>query len=366
LILKFLEESGGYKKLGYFLIVLFLFLEIASRLIYHYGRKIPQITGGVQFVRYLMHGEGNFTGPIESRPYGLYWNRPNYIRKGYQQTDINGFRFKGYDVSICKSRTRIMVYGGSTTFSDHVLSDPKQAWTYILEELFKENGKDIEVVNCGLNYAMTSELASHFFFEGAHFSPDYVILHGPGNDSLPIATGDETRDYRGTRESRQLFPRPFEPFLLKFSGIIRIFYCLLFRQYMFAKLEPIAWDSPTIQNARLLESDLTSFKNNVKNFVGVCIQRNIKVVLIDFLQANKETLEKLKPGLSEGLISINLKMSGYFKELAAENPMQIHHVELQNSAFSANDFFDSCHLMASGEKVKASLIYDQIENFIDF
>lgn len=341
-----------------------ILLESIARVIYLLGKYFPQIAGGVQYVEFLKNGRDKFTGPIEPRPYGLYWNRPNYFRKGFQQTDSNGFRFKGYDVNINKSKKRILAYGGSTTFSDHVFKDPTKCWTFLLENTFQENGYGIEVVNCGLNYALTNELSSHLFFEGTHFNPDFVLLHGPGNDSLPVAIGDTTHDYRKTRKSKAITPRTFEPRMLQISAISRLAYCLMFREYVFAHLEPESWDPVGIQNERMKYSDLSSFKNNVRNFVGICLSRNIKVILVDFLQNDSEKIEFYKPGLSEGMISIVDKMNEFFNIMARENEENILHVRFSSNAFNSSDFYDTCHLTEIGEAKKAKIIYAAIREFV--
>lgn len=346
------------------LILIVISLELLARVIYRFGRSIPQIAGGVQYVEFLRRGYEEFTGPIESRPYCLFWNRPNYFRNDFQQTDSNGFRYKGYDVNLEKSRRRILAYGGSTTFSNHVFADPRKCWTFLLEKFFEENGEEIEVVNCGLNYGLTSELSSHLFFEGTHFSPDFVILHGPGNDTLPISIGDTTHDYRQTRKSNALTPRRFEPRLLHISAIARVFYCLMFREYIFARLEPEYWDSVKVQNDRLKNSDISAFKNNVRNFVGICLARNIRVILIDFLQNSPENLEILKPGLSEGMVSIIERMNNFFSILASEHHGKVLYVRLPNNEFHSSHFSDICHLTEEGEKKKARLIFDSIQDYV--
>lgn len=358
------KRKASLMNLMFSLILIFASLELSAKVIYRFGRRIPQIAGGVQYVEFLRRGREEFTGPIESRPYALFWNRPNYFRKGFQQTDSNGFRYKGYDVKIEKSRRRVLAYGGSTTFSNHVFADPQKCWTFLLEKFFEENGNEIEVVNCGLNYGLTTELSSHLFFEGTHFSPDFVILHGPGNDTLPISIGDTTYDYRRTRKSRALNSRSFEPGLLRLSAIARIFYCFMFREYIFAELEPEQWDSVEVQNDRLRTSDLSAFKNNVRNFVGVCLIQNIRVILVDFLQNSPENLETLKPGLSESMVSIVDKMNEFFSTLASEHKGQVLHVPLSNKEFQGSHFSDICHLTEEGEERKARLIFNSIRDFV--
>jgi hypothetical protein len=347
-----------------YLFFILILLELIIRIFYHRLAQLPQVTAGVQFVNYLRGKGSAFTGPIESRPYSLYWNRPNHVRKGFKQTDANGFRFKGYDVLRAKSSKRILCYGGSTTYSDHVFKNPSDCWPHLLENRLKASYQDFEVVNCGLNYAMTTELVSHLIFEGVHFNPDFVILHGPGNDLLPVAIGDQTLDYRNTRKSTNLQARFFEPVLLNIFCSVRLIYARMLRENTFAELEPPIWPSPDTQNLRLLNNPLTSFKSNVRTFVDVCVSRGIKVVLVNFVQNHEEQLEMMRPGLSSGMLNIVARMNDYFNELARQNPTDVLHVNLVSVDFSPTDFVDICHLNQVGEIKKADLIFSGIFEFV--
>jgi hypothetical protein len=337
---------------------------VISRIVYRYSSKFPQIIGGIQFVEYLRGKNEVFTGPAESRPYTLFWNRPNYSRKGFQQTDANGFRYKGYNVALAKSSKRILCYGGSTTYSDHILKNPKECWPHLLEDALRESSKPFEVVNCGLNYGLTSELLSHLIFEGVHFSPDFVILHGPGNDSMPIAVGDETFDYRQTRKSKNLFPRFFEPALLNLSGFARVIYARMLRENTPVILEPANWPDAKIQNDRMMNSELIAFKSNVESFVDVCVSRGIKVILVDFVQNHTDQLELLRPGMSAGMVSIVERMNNQFEEMVGKYPNSILHVQLNSQDFGVSDFEDLCHLNKSGEQKKANLIFKSTVDFL--
>jgi hypothetical protein len=219
-------------------------------------------------------------------------------------------------------------------------------------------------VNCGLNYGLTPELLSHLIFEGLHFTPDIVILHGPGNDSLPIAVGDHSFDYRNTRSSTNLYPRFFEPVLLDMSAVVRLIYARMMRESTPVKLEPNTWPDSKLQNDRLTNSQLEAFKSNVKTFVDVCISRGIKVVLVDFVQNHAEQLELLRPGMSTGMISIVEKMNSYFEEVSKSNPGTVLHVRLDSEDFEVGDFVDLCHLNKVGENKKAELIFKQVSEFV--
>ena len=346
-----------------FLVTIVIF-DACCRLIYRFANRFPQITGGVQFVEFLRGKGENFTGPIETRPYGLYWNRPNYFRKGFQQTDENGFRYKGYDVALTKTKTRVLCYGGSTTYSDHVLKNPQDCWPHMLESKFREIDIELEVINCGLNYGLTPELLSHFIFEGLHFEPDVIILHGPGNDTLPIALGDSSFDYRKTRRSLNLKPRFFEPKLLKISGFSRLVYARALRETVLVDLEPEFWPATQTQNHRLMHSEQVSFQNNVRTFSDICLSRGIKLILVDFVQNLPSELERMRPGLSAGMVESVLKMNNFFESIAKSNPGNVLHVPFIPNSFNASDFVDLCHLNLDGEMKKTEYIFTRIRKFV--
>jgi len=345
--------------------VTMVIIDTCSRLIYRFAHRFPQITGGVQYVEFLRGKGENFTGPIETKPYGLYWNRPNYFRKGFQQTDANGFRYKGYDVSLTKTKARVMCYGGSTTYSDHVLKNPDDCWPHKLERKFRENNVDIEVINCGLNYGLTSELLSHLIFEGVHFNPDFVILHGPGNDMMPIAIGDSSFDYRNTRKALNLKPRFFEPLLLNVCGLARILYARALRENALVSLEPDSWPDSETQNMRLLNSNQQAFQSNIQSFVDICLARGINVVLVNFIQNHREELEKMRPGMSVGMTCAVENMNNYFKKIALDKAGNVFTLDIDSKDFKITDFVDICHLNLEGEERKASLIFQGLLDIID-
>lgn len=340
--------------------------EFLSRYLFKHVHKIPQLAWGVDAVENIMFDKSGMKGQFSPRTYGLYWQAENYSVNGFKQTDSNGFRWKGYDVSKEKSTTRILAYGGSTTFSNYFLPNPKDSWPYILESKINadKNLKKVEVINAGLNYGMTSEILCHFIFEGSTFKPDILILHGPGNDMLPISSGDSTLDYRLTRRLRSTNARKFEKNILKFSGTLRMLYVIWLRGNDSIQLEPQEFDEISVQNDRLLSIEPIAFKNNVSTLVDICLQRNIKLVLIDFILAPEESLKKLKPGISTGMMVITEKMNGFFAQLASSYENQIIHIASTEFSLDEKFFGDTCHLFKDGEISKAETIYNKFRHFL--
>ena len=344
-----------------FILVIGTGLEFFSRNVYRNALNIPALKDGVVKVKYIL-GENPANGEqFQTIPYGLYWNGSNYSHLGFQQTDINGFRYKGYDIGE-KKKFRILVYGGSTTFSDYCIADPSKSWPELLERLILENdGRDIEIINAGLNYALTSELLSHYVFIGHSLQPDMIFLHGPGNDLLPISVGDSTMDYRATRKSLKWDVRQFERELLSKFGFLRVIYCYWLRKSQFLQLEPSGWDPIEIQNDRMLKTYPSAFKNNVESLVILCKERNTPLVLIDFLLNSLSAIERIKPGLSEGMIEINRKMNEIFHSISQTNS-NTSHIAFNQLDFPESHFVDTCHLNEEGELKKALIIYRELKH----
>lgn len=346
-------------------ITLLLVIEILSRLIYRFARKIPQLAWGVDPVENIRTGKRNNIGQFSVRTYGLYWQTSNYYSNGFKQTDSNGFRWKGYDVTKEKKEFRIIAYGGSTTFSNYFLPDPNDCWPHILErKLNSKSDKKYEVINAGLNYGMTPEILCHFIFEGSAFCPDLVILHGPGNDILPISVGDSTLDYRNTRQVFSSRGRKYEKLILNNCGIVRLIYAIWLRGSGLIQFEPEFSESVTVQSSRLTNQKPIAFENNVKTLVDICVQRGIRVVLIDFLLAPKESIESLKPGLAEGIIFATNEMNQIFRIIASSQPNFVHHIAESKFCIQKEDFGDTCHLYHRGEYSKAETIFNSIKELI--
>jgi len=103
-----------------------LFLECLSRLVVKKIHKVSRLKLGIEMSEFIASKSIyykkkntfiNVNKLFEPRPYGLYWNSGNFHENGQKQTDSNGFRYKGYNISKEKRLFRVLVYGGSTTFS---------------------------------------------------------------------------------------------------------------------------------------------------------------------------------------------------------------------------------------------------------
>lgn len=342
-----------------------MFLEFLCFSLYKYlaDKNFPR--RGVLAVKYIMSPDPNFLpGEYSPSPYILYRNKKNHFYMGLRQTDQNGYRWHGSELHLTPEgeEFRILCLGGSTTYSNHVTRDVEKSWCYQLEKKLNkvQHGK-IRVINAGLNYAMSSELLAEYVFHAQNFNPRIVIIHGPGNDSLPIANGDSTFDYGNTRRSLYFQKRRFEKTLLKFSSVLKMLYVIWLDRSSLVSLEPENMPPVEIQNERLKKSEFQQFKSNLENMLILMLSKEIKIILVPFLQASKNKIQEHHPGLSEGMVTANKKMSEIMKDFSDLNK-NVYYVDFTKFEFKDELFLDSCHLYNEGEELKAQIIYDFIKN----
>lgn len=341
-----------------------LCLEFLSRLVVKNIHKFPRLNLGVEVSEFIasksIHYKKNNVIDVnklfEPRPYGLYWNTANFHENKQKQTDSNGFRYKGYNISKEKSLFRVLVYGGSTTFSNHFISDPSKCWPYQAEKLInRELSHETEFINAGLNWATSAELLTHFIFEGKNFQPDLLIIEGPGNDALPISLGDFTPDYRNTRHSISWQVRKYESFWLNHFMTIKLFYIFWLRNQNILNLRPDKKLAREDRNQLLLNTYPHSYERNIETFIQLAQALDITVILIDFT-VNFNVIDDDKPGLSEGLSSHYSTMNGVLENLAKKNPKTVKHLSIPTNLFTNSDFADAVHLNQVGEDKKAEYI----------
>jgi lysophospholipase L1-like esterase len=253
---------------------------------------------------------------------------------------------------------KILILGGSTTFSDFHSDDFEDSWTHALGSILSAHnpGKEFRIFNAGLNAGMSSELLAHFVFEVQKISPDLVIIHGPGNDLLPMLLGDVSTDYRLTRRSIQFGRRPGERFLLRHIGLFRFVYSIWLSNISLSLFSTPNMPNISTQALNAIQLYPSQFKANLKMFVGICQAFEMKLLLVDFLQAPQPKLVQIWPELAESSIIAIEKMNSSMGDEASVHESGVYHLKFDSSLFHEDFFLDNCHLNTQGEKVKAKII----------
>ena len=277
-----------------------------------------------------------------------------------------GYRQGNPDTAVPKPAgcTRILVLGSSTTYSDAGAPSPQDAWPHRLQLTLASEftGSDeIEVVNAGLNYAMSPELLIHFLLVGLTLEPDIVVWEGPGNDWLPAAVGDTSSDYRETRSPGE-FPRPRfgEKTLVRLSGTARLLLGLWLRATRstgMISLEPrgIDWSSPAVAE-RISRDPYLPYRNHLTIVAEICTSREIPLLLVPFITGSEKSQSGSRPAplLAAQAVATN-RLNDIMSEVAANATGEVMYL---NSAASIPDalFVDGTHLNPEGEEVKARWI----------
>ena len=355
-------SATGYYSTVRNITILILMLEIASRALMPLIKKTKYFKSGYYITQSLSSDHFQLPGMFEHRPYSIYWNRPNYFRNGYRITNSLGYRFMGeYDPDNLSSNSfKILILGGSTTFSDFHSDDFEDSWTHRVGTIISAHNpdKDFRIFNAGLNAGMSSELLAHFVFEVQKISPDLVIIHGPGNDLLPILLGDVSTDYRLTRRIIQFGRRPGERFLLRHIGLFRFLYTIWLSNISLSFFSTPNMPSISTQAQNAIDLYPSQFAANLKMFVGICRAFEMKLLLVDFLQAPQPKLLQIWPDLAEASQIAIQKMNSSMEDEACVHKSGVYHVKFDSSLFHEDFFLDNCHLNAQGENVKAKVISD--------
>jgi hypothetical protein len=325
--------------------------------------SISSIRQGYRLMRMIVDEEEDLSlGMFQSKPYCLYWNRPFYEREGFQITNSLGYRFMGkFDPDFQTNPSiKVLILGGSTTFSDFHSNDYKDTWAFnfALNLARSLKHEDISIYNAGLNAGLSSELLSRFVFDFESISPDLVILHGPGNDMLPVLIGDETRDYELTRRVFQFGKRPGERFIVSKLAILQLIYTLWFSRIPASFLNTPTMPSISEQIQQIESTDLYQYRLNVSALVRLSKSIGSKLLLVDFLQAPLPKLKEIWPELAVSAISCVSKMNEVLQSQSTNGENQVFYLKLKVEDFRLEYFLDNCHLTTEGEHKKALIISD--------
>ena len=348
----------------------FLTLELFAYMAILKLRQILRYSGKFDLIDYIMNEDlERPEGKFETNPLSLYWNQPNRFKNGMKQNNGLGYRVtkNSFDSELeLNNLCDITILGSSVTYSDHVIENPFEAWPAIFEEEFgKLLNRKIRVFNGGLNYALSSELVSHFIFRGYTSNPKILIWEGPGNDFLPIACNDDTPDYRKTRFSLGFPRRRYESFMLRNSKILQIFYLFWLQNEHLISMEPKGLDLKYNKNLSeiLLKNDLKFFKHNLEILINFCKLRNIKLCLIPFCRPSSEKLKFFYPENFLALEIVNTQMNQLMAELSEINKDFVQYIPL-GDYFDDDCFVDSCHLAIEAEQLKAKYVANYLYDWI--
>lgn len=134
-------------------------------------------------------GRAIFIRPSKN-PQRIYEATPKASGYGWEtQIDINSYGFRGREYSLQKPANtfRIIVIGDSISFGNRLA--PEENYPTMLETLYQQAGKSVEVLNLSLGGYDTLQEVATLADIGLQFDPDLVIL-GYCNNDIGVASGN--------------------------------------------------------------------------------------------------------------------------------------------------------------------------------
>jgi lysophospholipase L1-like esterase len=339
-----------------------VFVGINLLSIYFYGRLLGGAKNAKIVIEQLLHPSSSLQVSDEfeiSHPYLLYQPKPNLVAYGFLQTNSQGYR--GPEIKEKASRLRILVLGGSTTWSPGV-KDPNKTWVAQFEKLFPKNS--IEVINAGLGYATSAELLARYMFKDRYLKPDVVIFHEGVNDIFPMWYPNYNPEYTHFRASgARPFIGPIEHLLLKMP----LFKYLYARDWASARIvyteDPYGWRQidNDVALARSTNGSLEGFERNLDLLIRTIKSDGAVPIIFGFLSNREESLSTNWPelvGKERALVVGLARTDQVMRDIAGR--YSIKFVDPQQWRFPPSVFIDFCHLNEDGEQIKAQVLFEAV------
>jgi len=297
-------------------------------------------------------------GYYSQHPYLYYTHRSGFVAFSNQQFNSLGHRNPEVTPEPEPNVVRILCIGGSTTVSFPYVQSPEEAWPRKLEILLQEKtGKQIEVINAGLNGGNSADLLAHYIFRNRYLKPHIVILHVGGNDANALLFPDYSPEYlhytKGWK-SAALAPRPFEHILLR-AYLIRCIYAFWLKDISLDTQigrHGIDQQKPEdcLKYAQLNEP--TGFRRNLDILVRTIIHDGAKPVIFPFVWAPEEVFRRNTYGAYyDSLVLAYNKNLAVMKEIAEKHNVKLS--RLPEGSIPSSLFNDFCHVGPPGEIIKA-------------
>jgi lysophospholipase L1-like esterase len=347
----------------------------------NYGSKLFYLSdgfqqkhqNGIRIVDYVQKKRADIYGEdsnIIPHPYLLYVNNPGYAAKGFVQHDSGGYRIVPQPERSGIARPiKILILGGSTSYSFPYVANPADSWPAVLQKLL---GPRYEVINAGLSSATTAELLAGYMFRHRYLKPDIVIIHEGGNDVVAMLYGNYNPEYTHMRAqgSRPVAGR-MDVLILKWGGWpARVIYAENWNS-MPTVFSSVPFNAvlggPTSETANEMASTSPTegFERNLS-----LLTRNIREdgaipVLFGFVQAQEKNLSRNRPDLvgREHAVVIGLDRN---LEVMQQIARQQNLLYLDPAKFKTDEnwFLDNCHLNETGEEAKAQFVLGELKTVL--
>lgn len=286
-------------------------------------------------------------------PYVNYGFKPNWTRPPVKtrtrEAHTNSLGYRGPEIEQPKpaDRYRIICLGGSTTYDDGVNDD--ETYPLRLQQFLREKlpGRDIEVINAGVNSYTTAENLANLSLRLLDLQPDAIVLYEGINDWRPRTYPNFDSAYFHYRKVWDGSTRHYEagPPGSEMAGGINPFI-----QY----INPPGQD--VVANARA--AGHAAFERNLVSMAGIAKAHGVDVVMVSNTIDEANPFVLAEPGLIDGIREHNevirkvcAEQGALFIDLDAKFPKG-------NAVPPGGLFVDPVHNNPAGSELKARIIAD--------
>lgn len=307
-------------------------------------------------------------GRMAAHPY-----LPYQVRAAYGDHNDYGFRGPPFDITKPPGRVRIVCLGASTTYGEFVPA--RQAYAAQLEELLRDEGHNVEVLNAGTPGWVSVESLIQLQLHVLPLDPDLVVIQHGRNELFPEAFGEFQPDYSHFRKPDYSFhsANQWHKPLFRLSHAALILFTYGQGRFGWSPTDEhpaygcIEFDNrpaneSLVANLRAAGRDGT-FRNALDSMSAICRARDIEVILCTHafhVEKFRSGVLSRDPALFDALGARLERNNEIVREVAAR-----HRVPVADFARDVQDpalYFDDCHLTAEGHQRAAGLLLATIRS----
>jgi len=333
----------------------------------------------------------NFRKGINSRNYNGFifdkfifpknTQRLNNLKENKKQRlnfTINKLGFRGKEFLIKKKSNCIRIFcsGGSTTAGDSC--NDNMTWPFLLQQLFKKNNFNVEVINAGVMGYYSKQELLRFKNEILNYSPDILLLHQGWNEEFESTSQNLSRDYksgsvRNVIEANNLYIKSNSFFSQK-----KLLSLYLFLHYYFynKKFIPLmSFSNPERWKCFKNKNYIDDWHQNILEFSKLSISENfllfnIKypslVNLYDSSKSRKFYIEnsRLTPLFAEyqAISKFRIDQSLHYFDSLVPLLDASNNFDKINKEKKLSLFDDELHLSENGNQILAKNIFNKLSN----
>jgi len=285
----------------------------------------------------------------------------------YRGIKLNKYGFNDsddYDRDKKDRAVRIMCLGDSITFG---ILTPPHNWPAFLEEMLRDEGLDVEVINAAFPGNSLPSIINRFESEYLDFGPDILLVY----KGFRYYMSDEEQPHKGEKSSKESIWRRVlgkSAFLKNYTGKEPVDprERLLHKRERYGITELVT---------SIKEENLSRFKKDLGHLVQICKDNDITLVLSSFPSLTDESNRDryiddcydtltFQPSVSvDAYISAKPIFNARIRELAAEEGLM--YVDISRGVKRNKDYFiDDYHLTVRGAKQVARNYAEALAHFI--